>query len=242
MHGPAAPAQLGVDRRHVIGFLLTMDLLLVVLHVVSRWLVFNGERVFGRAFEGHELLDLDAEVSIPTWWQQLLVFGAAALGFLLARLARDAADDRARYWTALACVLVFVSIDEGAEIHERLIEPMRSVFGITGGVLWFAWLIPGLAALAAFVAVFARFWWGLPRRPRTLLAVGGGLYLVGAVAFEMMGGAYESANVVHDMTYSMIIAAEEGFEMIGMTVFIVGLVTMISLHLQDRVLRISVHN
>lgn len=168
------------------------------------------------------------------------MFGAAALALLLGHLARPAVGRTARYWTALGCLLVLVSIDEGSEIHERLIEPMRASFGVTGGVLWFAWLIPGLAALAVFGAVFARFWWRLPDRPRLLLAAGGALYLVGAVGFEMAAGVYESTNLVQDLGYSLIVAAEEGFEMIGMTVLISGLVTMIGHELGHRTISVSV--
>lgn len=219
--------------------LLFVDVALLVLHLVASVLKFHGADLVGRAFGGVDLVNLDAEVSIPTWWQQLLLAGAAALAALNADQLRRTDGPMYRYWFGLAGILAFISIDEGSEIHERLIAPMREAFGITGGVLWFAWLIPGLVLLAAFLIVYFRFWWQLPSRPRLALAAAGVLYVAGAAGVEMVGGAYESANG-QDLGYSMIIAAEEGLEMLGATILVFGLLLHLSTCLSGRPLAVRV--
>ncbi len=38
-------------------------------------------------------------------------------------------------------IYTFLAIDETAQIHEKLIAPIRVAFGLTGA-LYFAWVIP----------------------------------------------------------------------------------------------------
>ena len=224
-------AELTVSQRGVLAVLLTVDGLLVFLHVVSQWLWYHGESVLGRTFEGAQLLSLDREISVPTWWQQVAVAAIAGLATLIALFERRRGLPDHRYWAGLGVILLLMSLDEGAEIHEHLIQPMRDQFGITGGVLWFAWLIPGLAALALFGVVYLRFWLRLRPPVRWQLGLAGGLYLLGAVGFEMLGGVYESSRGFQDFGYALVIACEEGLELVGQTVAIYGLLTMLrSLH------------
>lgn len=215
--------QLDVSERGLLATLLVADALLIVLHVVSQWLRFYGQEAYTRSFEATELLNLDEEVSLPTWWQQLLLFAAALLAYAISRsFARSPSGDRA-HWVGLGAILLLVSIDEGTEIHERLIAPMRSAFDITGGPLWFAWLIPGLGLLLVFLLAYVRFWLRLNPAVRFRFGLAGVLYLTGAVGFEMVGGAYESSRGVQDLGYSLVIACEEGFELLGQAVLLAAL-------------------
>lgn len=201
-----------IDRRRALAVILMVDVALVLVHAAGH--VTNASAL--------AVVDLDSEVSIPTWWQQTVLVGCAGLAWLA---SKDRPDRR--HWLGLAAILTFVSIDEGSEIHERLIDPMRNLFGVDGGILWFAWLIPGLVAVALFGATFLRFWLRLEPRIRWPLALAGCLYLVGAVGFEMVGGAYESSLGVQDGLYSMIVAFEEGFEMLGQAVLVYALLTVL---------------
>lgn len=51
--------RIDVDPRSVLAFLLTIDVLLVALHLVSRWLAFYGEQTLDMTFDAHALLDMD---------------------------------------------------------------------------------------------------------------------------------------------------------------------------------------
>lgn len=216
--------QVDLTERSLLAALLVADALLLVLHLVSQWLRFYGQDAFGRSFEATELLNLDAEVSLPTWWQQLTLAVAALLAFVIARAPDGSPTSDRPYWVGLGTIFLLVSIDEGTEVHERLIAPMRSTFDITGGPFWFAWLIPGLGLFVVFALVYVRFWFRLPAPVRFRLGLAGVLYLTGAVGFEMIGGIYESSRGIQDFGYSLVIACEEGFELLGQTVLVVALV------------------
>lgn len=215
--------QVSVPRTRTFAVLLMVDFMFVVLHLLTRVVTWRGDPLVKR----HEFLDLDAEVSFPTWWQQSQLLVAAALCFLVAAAPTDPAGRR-RHWMGLAAIFVYLSADEGTQFHEGLIEPMRRAFDITDGPLTFAWVIPGAMALLVFVLVYLRFWWRLPARPRRLVAVAGAFFVTGALGFEMASGAYKTATGI-DRGYQIVIAVEEGLEMLGASVFLLALLTVLAL-------------
>jgi hypothetical protein len=101
-----------------------------------------------------ELINFDSEKSIPTWWSFLLLI-AVALIVLLNGLAEPNRKWKP-HWLLLGAIFVFLSIDEFAGIHERLVGVLAP-YHFTG-VLRFSWVIPyGLLCLlgAAFYQRFA---------------------------------------------------------------------------------------
>lgn len=213
-----------IQRRTIFVLLLVLDGMFVVLHLVSQVITLDGETLVRR----HEFIDLDAEISFPTWWQQSQLVVAAALCLLLAAMRRDAPHRESRYWGVLGGIFVFISMDEGAQLHEGLIHTMQSALDITGGVFLFAWVIPGAIAVAVFAAVFLRFWVRLPPWPRMLMALGGILFVVGALGLEMAAGQYKTWYGI-DRGYYALIAVEEGLELVGASVFIFSLLTVMKL-------------
>lgn len=211
-----------IQRRRAFQVMLMIDGMFIAMHVVMHWFDSYGDGTL----RSHTLLNLDREISIPTWWQQSQLVLAATLCLLLSTIFTRDHGRKDPYWFTLACIFLFISIDEGSEIHEYMTEPMRSAFDISGGLLWFAWLIPGALALAIFGLVFFRWWHRLPAWPRALMAIGGITFVMGAVGFEMVGGAHK-ADHGEDFGYFLIAAFEEGLEMIGATTFVLSLFTLV---------------
>ncbi len=58
------------------------------------------------------------------------------------------------------------------------------------------------------------------------MAVGGALFVLGALGFEMVSGEYKTRYGI-DRGYSVVIAIEEGLELVGVSVFIFGLLTVL---------------
>ena len=75
-----------------------------------------------------------------------------------------------------------MAIDEGAGIHEFVLDRLtRDLFGDpTIGVLYFAWVIPGMAIVLVFSIVFFRFFRHLPRPTRSLVLLAAVLFVGGA--------------------------------------------------------------
>jgi hypothetical protein len=216
--------------RVVTRWLLATVAMAFALHLVALWLAIYGMDRFGRSFDGYTIFDLDGELSVSTWIQQMLLAVCAVAAAAIGRL--DGGSAR-RYWYGLAVIFVALSVDEGAALHERLIDPLRSGFDITGGIFWFAWLIPALLALGVFAAVYVRFWWRLDEEPRRWMALGGAIFVLGAVGLEMIGGA-QSEGRIADYTYVVIIGIEESLEMIGATLFLRSLLIVLSPLLESR--------
>ena len=125
----------------LLAFLVAVDAGLVALHVASG--AFAGRVV--------HLVDLDGEGNIPSWWSSAKLLLAT---FLMAMAAlRNLRTDRRAWALALLCgVLLAMSLDESASLHERagtyldlFLDRRGSIFPDTG-----YWpLLVGLPAVAA---------------------------------------------------------------------------------------------
>ncbi|NOH02540.1 MAG: hypothetical protein HND47_11590 [Chloroflexi bacterium] len=212
--------------------------ILVVLFAVVAFLVgmsIWGQRIkyFGvadiRGYWHEFLIDLlmsafylDAESNIPTFINALLLFIPA---LLLAAISawKSAVKDRYRFhWFALALVFFFLSIDEAAVLHERLIKPMRAIAGAEG-VFYFAWVIPGLVAVALFGLAFLMFFLHLETRFKILFFLSLAVYIGGVIGGEMVSGYFAANLGQKNFTYAVIASLEESVEMFGASLIIYSL-------------------
>lgn len=209
-----------INRARALAVLLMVDAMFVALHLLTRVATWGGEPILKR----HEFLDMDAETSFPTWWQEAQLLLASVLCFILG----SAPGPRRRYWLGLAGIFLYLSADEGSQLHEGLIVPMQELFDISGGALHFAWVIPGSVVVLAFLTVYVRFWWRLPAAPRTWMATAGVSFVLGAIGGEMLTGAYKTERGV-DRGFAALNALEEGLEVLGASLFIFALLWSIEL-------------
>lgn len=165
-----------------------------------------------------ELLDVDAEASVPAWFSSLLLFGAALALAAIAAVSRGRPGVRVGRWTGLAVIFVLLSLDEAIALHERAIEPVRDLIG-GGGALYFAWVVPAMVLLVVFAAVYLPFWYRLPEPTRTGFAVAGVVYVGGALGMEMVG-AYLLTTFGAGIATGLTVLVEEGAEMVGSLLFL----------------------
>lgn len=159
-------------------------------------------------------LDLAQERSIGTWVNAVLL-AVAALAAAAAGRAAAPDDRRLRTgWYALAGLLALASIDEVGGIHESLIDVIRSAVDLPGFLFYAAWVIPALAIVAAFAVWQIGFYRRLPRWLARRVALGLGVYVVGAAGFELVEGsvlAEEGGTFTPAM--QVLVGIEEGIEM-----------------------------
>lgn len=215
-----------VRCRTLLVVTLMMSVTLLLLHLLSRWFTIDGETLIPR----HQFLDMDDEISVPTWWQQSLNLAGGVACLFVAGVRRRAGERDVGRWRILGAIFVYLSLDEGTQLHEGLIDPMKRAFDIDGGPLEFAWVIPGMVALLVFAAFYLRFWLALPSRPRLLIGLAGALFVGGGLGIEMIGG-WHKTNVGDASGYALIIGFEEFFEMIGVALFLYA-VLLVALHSQ----------
>ena len=184
------------------------------------------------------LFHLGRENNFPTFFTSgMLLMSAAILAFASVGNKRRQAP-YVPHWIGLAVIFFYLSIDEAASLHERLIQPTRDAINASG-FLFYAWIVPYSLILVIFVLAYLRFLIHLPRRTRNLFIVAGAIYVLGAIGFESIGGRYYDLYGRNNIVYNSIEGFEEILEMIGVVIFIHALLTYIGRELPGLRLGIS---
>jgi hypothetical protein len=212
-----------IRPKKALGYLLAATGLVILLGIAAAlvrrapWFgAYPGDGTFS------DLFLLDREANVPTWFSSSLLLLCSGLCAVIGLLKRASSDHWWRHWAGLAPIFAYLSMDETATIHEILIwawRPLRDV----SGLLYYPWVVGGIAAVAIFVLVYARFLAHLARRTATLFVLAGGCYVGGAVGMEMVDGAY-IAEFGRDLTYIALVHIEESLELIGVVLFAYALI------------------
>jgi hypothetical protein len=204
----------------VIALLIAAHWAFVLLAASGHAGVFGLPRLFFMGNEGN----------VPAFFSALAIMAAAVLAALIARTERVDGKWAAR-WLVVGALLVFMSFDEAASIHELLDPP--SARHTDAGIFYYAWVIPYFALVVIVGASLFAFWLRLPARTRIGLAVSAAVYCAGAIGMELLQGALaaqEGRAVYRTMKMSVYITIEEGAEMLGVALLIRTLLT----HLASR--------
>lgn len=163
------------------------------------------------------LFNLDGETSLPTWFSTIQLFIISVV--LLLIVVNNRQPQRLPNWLLLigATGFTLLSVDEGAQLHERIKEPVVK-FGpewiqFPGG--YGDWIIPYLllclVALVVLVRPLASVIRNYPRE--ALIAIGGAIVIVlGAVGLEAVSYFLREDGGVW---YAIEVAGEEFAEMAG---------------------------
>lgn len=181
-----------------------------------------------RGFAGlRAFFNMGAEANLPTWWSACLLLAAAAMLMLIAAHARSEGDRFAPHWFVLGCGFVYLSADEGAQLHEGVIASMWLLFfERSPGVRYYVWYAPALPVLLLLAYAFAGYFRQLPPRYRILFAASALLFLGGAIGVEMVEATLAYTGAVHLMPLSQLV--EETMEMAGTSLFLYSLVHYLS--------------
>ncbi len=169
-----------------------------------------------------DIFSVNLEESVPTWYSTInLLLAAALLGWIAWSKRLQGEPDSLR-WAGLSLVFLYLSMDEGAAIHETASRPLQDAFN-TSGFLEFGWLILGVPLVLIFLLVYFRFWLRLPSKTRALFAVAAALYIGGGILIESISANQYDADGGASFLYMAIATAEELCEMLGVVVFIYAL-------------------
>ena len=225
LEGNRAAIRFRVRTKWLTYLLWALPILLVAL-TITREVVL---RVWGAStFLGAmPPLQIDSEVSFANWYSSVLLILTSILLFLVGR-----AESNIRlkpYWYALALIFVFLSMDEGSGLHEIASGPMAG-FQLPGPPNYY-WVVPYGIAFAALVAVFLPFVVSLPARLRGVMIAAAAIYVGSAVGLEMAESHLVSHYGATDPYYLFAAQFQEVGEMVGITIFALGLIqTLTSAH------------
>ncbi len=171
-----------------------------------------------------DLFSVNAEETIPTWFATLLLFVAAALLAFIAS-GKYVQQDRFRHhWTGLAVIFLYLSMDEGAAIHEIMSDVLETTLQPTG-YLYFAWQIAAAPLVILFAVLYLRFVFHLPARTRNLFFAAGLIYVGGAMVVEGISANRWYLDGGQTFEYLAIATIEEFMEMLGVVVLIYTLLS-----------------
>jgi hypothetical protein len=174
----------------------------------------------------YPLFNLNSDTSIPSWYSSVTLLLCAVLLTLIFISKRKNAEPFASHWAALSVIFVYLSMDEGARIHEVIGDTLAlKVTGVTSGFIHFTWVLFGIALVLIVGISYLRFLAHLPRKMAALFILAGSVYVGGALVMEMINGRYAELHGSQNLTYQMMSVVEESLEMSGVLIFIYALLS-----------------
>lgn len=186
------------ERRLVAGLLGTI----VVLNVLN---LLNIAVLDER--NGWLLLGIERNPS--TWFSSAQLALAGALAWAVGRDRPDAGR-----WTLVAGLLVVLSVDEVATVHEKL-----GGLPVLPGIGERAWAGAGLALVGLVAWKLVPWALGLEPHLRFALLTGAATFVAGAVGVEVLAAGWEADHGA-DRTFWLISSVEEDLELLGVFVVV----------------------
>ncbi|MGB7925671.1 MAG: hypothetical protein WCF57_20700 [Pyrinomonadaceae bacterium] len=219
----------------------TLILVVVVLFLTIASLA--GQ--FSKHVLGHDhlrglvpLFNVNTEGNLPTWYTSFAILLCAVLLFVIARARKSEGDRYSFHWMLLALIFLYISVDEGAGVHDALDFSLPSI-GYLNSAPRYIRMLPVAILLLVFGFIYLKFLFYLPARTRLLFIVAGTLYVGGAFGMGFVMERYATRHGWDNMTLEMLAALEEFMEMIGIVIFIYALMSYMETHLKEMRVRIG---
>jgi Ca2+/Na+ antiporter len=223
-----------VDPSALTRLLGAVAVLIVLANIagqVARY-TFGHTSVYGLV----NLTFVDEEHSIPTTFSVLLLAITTLLLALIATLKRRQRDIGAFKWRVLCGFFAWLTLDEGAGIHELLTRPVQeSITALPRGVFVFAWIIPATVAVAVISMYFVQFVWRLPKTTRRQFIIAAMGYVGGAIGVEYIGGFHAEIYGIENLRYALVVTVEESLEIGAVVVFIHALLQYLANELPNNI-------
>lgn len=240
MSNPAPIIKLNPKRVFII--LIAITILLVCLSIWGQYL-----RFFAGTFDMHGAIqefgvDLlmhsfytDSEANVPTYFNTIILFIPAILLAAIGTWKSSIKDKFKFHWIGLSLVFLYLSMDEAAVLHEKLIAPMRSLFNFEGygGLFYFAWVIPGITVVLLFMLAYLQFFLHLENKYKFLFFISLMVYVSGIIGGEMLSGHFAETIGLKNFTYATYTSIEESLEWIGCSLTIYSLLLYIQQYLPE---------
>lgn len=214
---------LAVSYRRIAATLVCIAGLLSALSLAGQWLNYGlGVGPLGGLVR---LFNVDEEVNVPSWFSaSCLLLCALTVGVIAWSKSAPGAPF-ARHWAVIALGFTALSLDEAAEIHERINRPLRDLLHDR---MMLPWTLPAALFVVGVLLAFRTFLRHLPRPTRIRCLAAGCLYVTGALGGELVSGRYAAVHGAGNMTYAMLATAEETCEMLGVIGFLYTFLTYLA--------------
>jgi hypothetical protein len=165
---------------------------------------------------------LDAERSLPSWYESISMFACALMLAIIAALSSSLDRVNTRQWIVLAAIFLLMSIDSSVSFHEVTVAPLRNAFHLTGA-LYFSWVVLATPVVMAVGLYFLPFLMRLPAGTAIRFMIAGSIFVGGALGTEFLCGYVATEIGMDAPVYKIVAAGEEILESIGLTLFLSAL-------------------
>jgi hypothetical protein len=255
---------LAIYAKTIVRIIILAVLMITLAGLAARFALYMWSEV--EFLQPLRLFDVGEERSIPTWFESILFLLCSTLLAVVAVAKKQRNDRFSLHWGVLSVILLLLSLDEVASIHEAVGEQSERLLnyatGITpGGAISFFWVVPGAIFVFIVLLVYLRFLANLPQTTRRLFLFAGALFVLGALGIEMLtaqvvssseaisgwvesasGGMIGrgSASAIPTILKGLQTSVEEMFEMLGLTAFVYALLAYISSYVEDVSVRVRI--
>lgn len=221
----------------ILKLLLAVSTTLLIIHLGMQYLnleVYDEKHAY--IFELTNRFDFDDESSVPTWFSHLLFLTVAATAGFIGCLEKM--RSKKALWWMLSGVFLALAIDEIATLHEFILQVVHlSALGESNPSRYAnAWVIVLpfiLLGLFAFLRFAVKH---LPMRIIWLMALSAGVFLIGAVGVDIVTSVSERELY---FTQGILVALEEGLEVIGLSIFLYSLFVYLETEHQKTLVAVS---
>lgn len=202
---------------YIVGILVILSMLgTVMVHFLPD---FPLRDLFAGKFALHQ------EQTVPTLYSSLALFFCSVLFWVIAQHKAQLKDKYTTSWKALSVIFTYLALDELLSLHESFSKPLHQL-GVNG-ILYNAWVIPGVIVVGIFCFIFYRFFKHLPRYMQRLILLSMSTFIGGAICVEVVGGYYEYLNGRQNLGFALLTTIEESMEMVGVIIMIHALLLYI---------------
>ncbi|HSA80086.1 MAG TPA: hypothetical protein VLE23_04640 [Geminicoccaceae bacterium] len=182
--------------------------------------------------------DVGGEQTVAAWLSSVLMLLCAIVLLYVATMKRHGGEPYAMHWLGLSVIFLALSMDETVGFHEMTIKPLQEMLG-ADGAFRHAWVIPAMVLVGAVGMAYLGFLWHLERAFRLRCVLAGGLFVGGAVGFEILEGALADYYAQHPLLFEAAVHLEDTLEFAGVLIFLHGLLTYILRPGRDVILRLT---
>ena len=214
-----------LSPKRVIRFLIFIIIGLSITSIIGQFFEYYTQP---SAQEIIDKLNVDGEYTIPSLFSSFSLFSCSVILGWISRKKWQNNDKYTGKWIGLSVIFFYLAVDETISLHEQLIHPLRKLLNATG-IFYYTWVIPGLILVIAVLLIYWKFVQALPPKIKYLFFLSGAFYVGGANGMEMINGYYSYLYDSEMFIYEILVTIEEFFEMLGVAVFIYGLLCYLKL-------------
>ncbi|MDJ0553086.1 MAG: hypothetical protein QNJ68_01305 [Microcoleaceae cyanobacterium MO_207.B10] len=208
-----------MSPKRIFQFLIFIAIGLTIASITGQFFKYYG---YAHSPELIQNFNVDGEYTIPSLFSSFSLLACSVLLGIISSQKRQVKDKYIGKWIGLSIMFLYLAIDETISLHEQLIHPLRDALNATG-IFYYTWVIPGLILVFMVVFFYWQFVLTLPKKIKYLFFLAGIFYVGGGIGMEMVGGYYAYLYDTDNFVYEILVTIEELFEMLGVVIFIYGL-------------------